>query len=296
VEDRPSCSAHGLHVEDPRIRLEELWRQRMANKSLAILTTQTSHQYAARHLRGIMPFEVRKLTLGHIERAYEEMSEKGYGEETTSSVHRAMSSIFSVAERKGCIHHNVMRQPPSVPAKEVEISDMVMWRKFLIYCEPHGQDDLVMFLRLAFHTGARVGELYALRWTDIRGSVLVIGKTTVNVRDGQRTKDGTKTGKTCTVSLSPNGRDAPRVGRGQGRLHLLQGRRQEAMVRGLYEAQVPTSARGIKYRRRWSTRDYQAHEHYASLDPRPSHPTRGPTQWQQPQHSCEVLRALRAGR
>jgi integrase len=62
-----------------------------------------------------------------------------------------------------------------------------------------------MFIRLSAATGARRGEICALRWSDVDfdGSTIRIARAVVHGDDGSPVVKSTKTGNTRTVTLDP---------------------------------------------------------------------------------------------
>jgi integrase len=63
--------------------------------------------------------------------------------------------------------------------------------------------DLGMFLRLAAATGARRGELCALRWSNLAGDELRIERAVIELADGSTVERSTKTKKPRRVRLDP---------------------------------------------------------------------------------------------
>lgn len=149
-----------------------------------------------------------KLTANELDRFYRHLLEVGasngpYAPATIRRVHGIIRRAMTQGVRWGWISRNpaIDASPPRVPLREMKppSPDEVV-RLFRLAQE--SDPDLATFIVLAASSGARRGELIALRWKDIdfaRGT-LSIERGIVQV-DGQLIEQGTKTHQSRRISL-----------------------------------------------------------------------------------------------
>lgn len=118
-------------------------------------------------------------------------------------IHNVLSSALDQAVRWQWLVTNPCdyARPPKVTEREVRPPTPAEVRRLV----DHADDpDLATYVHVAAHTGARRGELAALRWTDIDldAATVTIARSVVAV-DGQVVVKRTKTGKARVVSLDP---------------------------------------------------------------------------------------------
>lgn len=137
-----------------------------------------------------------KLAAADLDAMYDSLT---VGAARVAKVHTVVRSALAQAVRWKLISENVATDatPPSVARVQLNIPTKAVVRRLLR--GSHG--DLNLFIKLAVATGARPGELCALRWSDFN-----IKKRTVTIAralapDGRRIK-GTKTDEARTLSLS----------------------------------------------------------------------------------------------
>lgn len=151
---------------------------------------------------------VAKLTPPDLDRFYRQLLEVGrsrgpYAPATIRRVHGIIRRALTQGVRWGWITHNpaIDASPPRVPMKEPKPPDpdQVVW---LFRVAKESDPDLATFIMLAASSGARRGELLALRWTDLdldRGS-LSIERGLVRAGDNLIEQD-TKTHQSRRISL-----------------------------------------------------------------------------------------------
>lgn len=157
-------------------------------------------------LLGSIP--VAKLTAADLDRFYRLLLEVGrsrgpYAPATIRRVHGIIRRALSQGVRWGWINHNpaIDASPPRVPMKELQPPDPA--QVVQLFRLAQGSDpDLATFIILAASSGARRGELLALRWRDIdldRGR-LSIERGIVRV-DDRLVEQGTKIHQSRRISL-----------------------------------------------------------------------------------------------
>jgi integrase len=152
--------------------------------------------------------QVAKLTPGDLDRCYRLLIEVGrsrgpYAPATVRRVHGIIRRALTQGVRWGWITHNpaIDASPPRVPLNELKPPDPAqVVRVFNLAREV--DPDLATFIMLAASSGARRGELLALRWIDLDldGGRLSIERGIVRVGE-DLVEQGTKTHQSRRISL-----------------------------------------------------------------------------------------------
>ena len=161
-----------------------------------------------------------KLTVTELDRFYRHLLEVGashgpYAPATIRRVHGIIRRAMTQGVRWGWINHNpaIDASPPRVRLREMKPpSPLDVVRLFRLARE--SDPDLATFIMLAASSGARRGELIALRWTDIdlKRGTLSIERGVVLV-DGQLIEQGTKTHQSRRITLDGTTREDLRLHR-----------------------------------------------------------------------------------
>jgi len=148
---------------------------------------------------GLGGVRVREITIGRLERFLTLVTEtRGPGSaKTTKSV---LSGIMALAARHDAIDRNPLRDVAAIkqgPKKEVRVLDIQqLWDlRSKLYADPLAvQRDLVEPIDFMLATGARIGEVLAVRWFDLdlesEKASVIIRATVVNggIQDAPKTK------------------------------------------------------------------------------------------------------------
>jgi integrase len=170
---------------------------------------------------------LNKLTPRHLDRLYAELTKNGLKPTSVRRVHALISAALRQGERWGDIDSNVARRasPPSVNPAQVS-SPTVEQVRDVIKAAERVNPTLATLLVLAALTGARRGELCALRWSDWneQNETLTIARSVYETPEGWAEKD-TKGHQERKVGLDAVAREALRRHRGAVRaqakeLHL----------------------------------------------------------------------------
>ena len=180
-----------------------------ATSSFSPKTVETTRMYIEDPIVPLLgSLQVAKLTPSDLDRFYRQLLEVGrsrgpYAPATIRRVHGIIRRALTQGVRWGWITHNpaIDASPPRVPMKELKPPnpDQVV-RVFRLAEEV--DPELATFIMLAASSGARRGELLALRWHDLdlsRGR-LSIERGIVRV-DGDLVEQGTKTHQSRRISL-----------------------------------------------------------------------------------------------
>jgi integrase len=173
-----------------------------------------------------------KLTARDLDRLYAKLTQKGNKSTTVRRVHALIGAALHQAERWGYVDRNVARRasPPPVHAAQIEAPPPEDVQAMLVAAEKI-EPALAVFLFLAALTGARRGELCALRWSDIDfgAGTITIARSVYETDGGGWAEKGTKTHQARTIGIDDIG------------LEVL--RRHRAAVDGLatqLELELPT--------------------------------------------------------
>jgi integrase len=125
---------------------------------------------------------------------------KALSAKSVRSIAGVVSSAFHRAVKWGLVGINpVANSEPPIPKKHKGMA-LLPKEQMLMIESATGPACLPMFLELSAATGARRGEVLALRWSDIDGSDLLIARSLTQTRQGLEFK-GTKTDSPRRVGL-----------------------------------------------------------------------------------------------
>lgn len=114
-------------------------------------------------------FKLKDLNSPIIQKYYNELKDKGISATTIKMLHKVLKSSLSQAQNINYIPINYCNNvtPPKIPPHtkdKIEIFSIEEQKNFLDFIKNHKYK---MFFILALSTGLRIGELVALRWSDI---------------------------------------------------------------------------------------------------------------------------------
>jgi integrase len=146
-----------------------------------------------------------ELRVSHVERMLAVMRDKGLAAATMRQTREVLAGALAVAERREMIASNPARKalvPKSLtPQRKHAPPDQGGALDALRAAEQVGPLASVV-VTLALHTGARRGELAALRWSDLVDGHLTIARA-VSVADGQWEEKSTKSESVRRMPLTP---------------------------------------------------------------------------------------------
>jgi integrase len=201
-------ASKGLTLDAGAMTVSELIADWLAAHANSVKPhTASQYQRAARlHiLPGIGKMKVARLTAAHVQRLYNALgSEKGLSPSSVRGVHAVLHSALDHAVRQGLIGSNpadavkVPRKGRSRPEMNPLSSDEV-GQLF----EAARGDRLEALYVVAVCTGARLGELLALKWADVDldARTMRIERTLITAKGGWQF-GSPKSGRGRTVNLS----------------------------------------------------------------------------------------------
>ena len=149
-----------------------------------------------------------KLTARHLDQLYAVMSAKGNKPLTVRRLHTVVGAMLSQGERWDMVTTNVARKarPPAVHAEQIEAPDADQVRSIITEADKK-DPTIAALLFLGALTGARRGELCALRWPDLDwdAGVVTIARSVYELRGGIWGEKATKKHQVRRLSLGDIG-------------------------------------------------------------------------------------------
>lgn len=180
----------------------------LERKGLSPKTLHNYRRYVENTIRpaiGAKP--IRKLSAWDLDGLYASLSDKGKAPATVRLSHAVISGSLAQAVKWGWVSVNVakMASPPTVRVKKLEPPTAEEVRALVAAAEER-KPTLAALIMLAAITGARRGELCALRWTDVdlEAGVLRISRSILDLPDRVEEK-ATKSHQERTLALGEAG-------------------------------------------------------------------------------------------
>ncbi|MGO9335192.1 MAG: tyrosine-type recombinase/integrase [Acidimicrobiales bacterium] len=152
--------------------------------------------------------KLSRLTARDLDRLYAKLRAKGNAAMTVRHVHTFIGTALHQGERWQLVDRNVARQatPPTVHPVEVVAPSPDEVRRVIEAAESI-EPTLATLLLLAALTGARRGELCALRWSDVdwQGGTIRIARSVYETAGGGWTQKATKTHQARRIALDDLG-------------------------------------------------------------------------------------------
>jgi integrase len=145
---------------------------------------------------------LRRLRVADMDRWYAALRDKGLSPASIRKAHTIVRAALAQAVRWGWVSSNVaaLARPPVVPKAVVATPTPANVLRMLAAAREY-DPELAVYLRVAAVTGARPGEMCALRWSDIDldERELSITRRILEVQPQPKVQDLTKTGQdeTC---------------------------------------------------------------------------------------------------
>jgi integrase len=146
-----------------------------------------------------------RVSAGDLDTLYARLDRDGLGASGIRSWHALISGALSAGVRWGELDRNVAKQarPPAEPRPSGAAPDPELARQYLAAIE-NADPTLGALLRLAALTGARRGELCALRWSDLDADrrALAIARNLTSPKGRRYAEGPTKNGRARVIGLS----------------------------------------------------------------------------------------------
>lgn len=148
--------------------------------------------------------KVKALNAHQLDSLYAKLTAKGNKASTVRRVHALISAALHQAEKWNWVDYNVARKasPPKVNPEQVTAPSPEEVKAIITVAEKT-EPTLAALLLIGALTGARRGELCALRWTDIdwEHSTVTIARSVYETPGGGWAEKGTKTHQIRTIGL-----------------------------------------------------------------------------------------------
>jgi integrase len=182
--------------------------EHLDHRGLSAKTLHNYRRYIENTLRPALGHKlVRKVTAWDLDSLYTAMSADGKAPATVRLVHAIISGALGQAVKWGWVAINVAKtaSPPTVRAARV-VAPTPAQVQALVRAAEERDPVLSALIMLAALTGARRGELCALRWTDVdlAGGALRISRSILDI-PGRVEEKGTKTHQERTIALGDAG-------------------------------------------------------------------------------------------
>ena len=162
--------------------------------------TRLGYESATRLCEPLRPIPLGKVSARDLDALYAELGRQGKATSTIRKVHLVISAALAQAVRHDLLDRNVAlnAEPPAVRGKQTRPPTIEELTQLLDAAD----DDFRVFLFTAMTTGARRGELVALRWRDVDldGRTITIRQSVAEDRDSILIKD-TKSHQVRAVAL-----------------------------------------------------------------------------------------------
>jgi integrase len=187
---------------------------RHAEEKLAPKTVERYREMAAYLAPELVAMPLAEITPLHLNREWSRLLKSGghhrrtkkarpLKAKTVRNIAGVVSSAFSRAIKWGLVATNPVRNSePPVPKRRIGMALVPSEQSLLIECAS-GPWCLPVFLEMSAATGARRGEVLALRWADIEGINAIIARSLCQTRHGLVFKS-TKTEAPRKVELPPS--------------------------------------------------------------------------------------------
>ena len=153
------------------------------------------------------PVQIRKLTVPEVDEFYGTLQDRGLSARSIRQVHSILRTAMKQAVKWGWVPANVIENTSPPPVRRDEILPPTAEQvQLLIQHAEWDHPEMAALIALAAATGARRGELCALRWSDWnrqRGTLTI--RRSLAVVHKERHEKGTKTHANRTVGLDEFG-------------------------------------------------------------------------------------------
>jgi integrase len=182
-----------------------------AEEKLAPKTIERYRELAAYLAPELLAMPLGEITPLHLSREWTRLLKSGghhrrtkqprpLSRKTVRHIAGLVSSAFARAERWGLVATNpVKRSEPPVPRKHRGVA-LTPAQQVLVFASATGPWCMATFLELCASTGARRGEVLALRWSDIQDGRVIITRSLTQTKQLLEFK-GTKTEKPRDVKV-----------------------------------------------------------------------------------------------
>jgi integrase len=204
-EPRTTLTTPNITVREFFAQYDDAVRDTMKRRSL-----ETYRDIARLHLLPAFGNKkLKDLTREHVQQMYSQKRDAGLSAARVRRIHGVLSSVLNHAVRWRLLYHNVCKEvsPPSVPALEIRPLNREEANRFLAAAQGDRYHALYV---LGLTTGARIGELGGMFWSDLDldRRVMCVQRALITGRGGQTFEPPKTPNSRRSVGLSQRAIDA----------------------------------------------------------------------------------------
>lgn len=182
---------HGISGKADKVTLNEwfdIWVREFKKDKIKLTTLNTYESTYNAHIRdSIGKRYLSQIKLMHIQKLYNELTEKGLAPNTICKIHVQLNGMFATAVNNDLIIKNPCKgvELPTIKKKEMRIMDAKEQDYFLKYIRQERWQLYEPAITVLLGTGLRLGELLALEWQDVdlKNKTISVTKNLVYTKD-----------------------------------------------------------------------------------------------------------------
>lgn len=176
-------------------RLSEEW---LENKKYCVKTSTLAHykMIIDKHILPLLGrYDISDITMDIIQKYMNKLIFDGYASKTAADILTVIKSIMKYSEHKGFCHNcDLSTISLKTHKAELEVLTLFEQKRLCNYLE-NNLDNRNFGVLLCLYTGIRIGELCALKWSDIdvKERILSVKKTMLRISNNYSYDSGSKT-------------------------------------------------------------------------------------------------------
>ncbi len=191
----------------------ERWLSGPLKRRISVRTLEDYRASAEKHLippapHGIGDARLSEVTAQDLDDLYERKLSAGVGSRSVRYAHQTISAALQNAVKKRVIPYNPARDADAPPVARVSERETLSWSELERFFASAAGDRFEHLFTVAALTGARPGELLALKWEDLAlqdgaGTMTIRRSLATTKKHGLVPRETTKTRRSRPVSLMP---------------------------------------------------------------------------------------------
>lgn len=202
---------HKTDINTSSVNFAKLSEEWLENKKLSVKESTIAHykMIVDKHIMPLLDrYDISAVTSNIIQQYMNKLIFDGYAAKTVGDILNVIKSIIKYAEHKGfCCNCDLSIISLKIHKSEIETLTLIEQKKLCNYIE-NNLDNRNFGILLCLYTGIRIGELCALKWSDIdiREKVLIVNKTMLRISNNYLSDRC----KTKIIITSPKSEDSVR--------------------------------------------------------------------------------------
>lgn len=179
LQDRRNTATADVHSEMRVSQLSEIWWSEFLDLGRATNTVTRYQEVLDVHvLPGVGNLRIRECTVSALDRFLKAIR-ANTGAPTAKLCKTVLSGILGVAARHGALDGNPLRDVAAIPTNKIEVRALTVtevvalragldqWQSATLGPRQTRPQDLLDVIDMLLATGARIGEVLAMRWSDV---------------------------------------------------------------------------------------------------------------------------------